>query len=144
MTIPLILTPLDIFDLARRAGFPSLVAVTMTAIALRESAGNPDAINNTPATGDRSYGLWQINMLSVEVAALINAKVLKGQPETALFVPAMNAAAAFQMWNGRNANLDIAWYIARNNTDGTASVYRTRYEMHLPVAQAAALMSELA
>lgn len=140
----MVLTPLQIFEVARKAGFPSVVAVTMTAIALRESAGNPAAFNNTPATGDRSYGLWQIDMMSAPVAALINGQVLKGQPETALLDPATNALAAFRLWAENNRNLDLAWYIGRMNADGTPTDYKTRYESHLAAAQAAALQSKLA
>ena len=40
----------------------------MTAIALRESAGDPNAFNGDAATGDRSYGLWQINMRDAGIA----------------------------------------------------------------------------
>jgi hypothetical protein len=140
----MILTPLQIFEVARKATFPSVVAVTMTAIALRESAGDPAAFNNTPGTGDRSYGLWQIDMMSAGVATAVNRWVLKGEPETGLFDPATNAAAAFILWDHKNHNLDVAWYIAHNNADGTPTAYRTRYESHLPAAQAAALQSSLA
>lgn len=37
------------------------VAPVMAAIALAESGGNPNALNNNPATGDYSIGLWQVN-----------------------------------------------------------------------------------
>ena len=37
------------------------MAPVMAAIALAESGGNPRALNNNPATGDYSVGLWQIN-----------------------------------------------------------------------------------
>lgn len=39
------------------------VAATATAIAMAESVGNTYAHNTNAATGDDSYGLWQINML---------------------------------------------------------------------------------
>src|SRR5215207_8357263 len=55
----------DILTFAGNAGFSSdrEEAVIATAIALAESSGNPRAHNDTPATGDDSYGLWQINMI---------------------------------------------------------------------------------
>jgi hypothetical protein len=55
------LTADQIYAYAIGAGFPPQTAVTMTAIALRESSGQTDAYNGTPP--DDSYGLWQINMI---------------------------------------------------------------------------------
>jgi Lysozyme like domain len=59
------LSVLEIYRLARRAGFSADNddAVTATAIALAESGGNPDAHNTNKKTGDNSFGLWQINMI---------------------------------------------------------------------------------
>ena len=59
------LSAAEIYTLARRAGFPTdrEEAVIATAIALAESSGDSDAHNDDQATGDDSYGLWQINML---------------------------------------------------------------------------------
>jgi hypothetical protein len=128
------MTAPEIYALARAAGFPPVVAVTMTAIALRESSGDPNAFNGNAATGDKSYGLWQINMRDKGIAALIAAKVLEptGDVEQ-LFDPAKNAKAAFLLWGGSNKNLSVAWYIDH------PGIYRDRYESHLPAAQAAAL-----
>lgn len=132
------LPALQIFETMRQAGFPPVVAVTMTAIALRESAGNPDAFNDNAATGDRSYGLLQINMLSPQVNALLSAKIPAiAADEKALLDPAVNAQAAFLLYGGHRNNLNIAWYI---NHGGD---YQARYEAHLPAAQAAALSSSL-
>jgi Lysozyme like domain len=57
------LATLEIYTLARRAGFSRDrdQAVIATAIALAESGGDPRAHNSTPP--DDSFGLWQINML---------------------------------------------------------------------------------
>jgi hypothetical protein len=59
------LSTFEIYVLARRAGFSGDgdEAVIATAIALAESSGNPDAHNDDRATGDDSFGLWQINMI---------------------------------------------------------------------------------
>jgi hypothetical protein len=54
------LSPAQIYALARDAGFDRPHAVTMTAIALAESGGNPGATNIT--SREESYGLWQINV----------------------------------------------------------------------------------
>lgn len=121
----------------RRNGFPPVVAVTMTAIALRESAGDPSAFNGNTATGDRSYGLVQINMRDAGIAALLKEKIpAVAADEKALLNPDTNAQAAFILWNGHNANLDVAWYISK-------AVYQERYAVHLPAAQSAALQSKM-
>jgi hypothetical protein len=103
----------------------------MTAIALRESAGNPAAFNGDAKTGDKSYGLWQINMLNA--LGTSRAKLFGITDEKQLFDPATNARAAFVLWGGNNKNLSTAWYIDHGG------FYQSRYESHLPAAQAAAL-----
>jgi hypothetical protein len=57
------LSTLEIYSLARGAGFSRDEAVIATAIAFAESGGNPRAHNDDETTGDDSFGLWQINML---------------------------------------------------------------------------------
>ncbi len=130
----MILNASQIYALARRAGFPAVVAVTMTAIALRESGGNSAVVNENSATGDRSYGLWQINMFGP--LAEPRKKIFGIVEESDLLDPEVNARAAFRLWAGRNKNLSVAWYIDRGGD------YQTRYESHLPAAQAAALASQ--
>jgi hypothetical protein len=116
---------------AFRAHFPGEVATTMTAIALRESGGDPTAYNGNETTGDHSYGLTQINLMDPNVSALM---ARNGITSTELLTPDGNAKAAALLWGGKNSNLNLAWYI---NHAGTAYVYR--YEGFLPRAQAAAL-----
>lgn len=135
----MVMTPIQIYETMCRAGFPGKVATTMTAIALRESGGDPSVFNGNTTTGDRSYGLLQINMLSPEVNALITSKIpAVAADEKALLDPNINAQAGFLLYGGSAKNLDIAWYIARAGT-----TYEQRYESHLPVAQAAALASSM-
>ena len=130
------MTAAEILKVARAAGFPKTVDVTMVAIALRESAGDPNAFNGNAATGDRSYGLWQINMRDPGIQKVVVEKVLNNNGRfELLFDPTTNAKAAFLLWGGKNANLDVAWYINRGGD------YQTRYEAQLPAAQAAALAS---
>lgn len=126
------MSPSEIYAVMVQAGFPPVVATSMTAIALRESGGNPNALNTNTVTGDRSYGLLQINMLSLEVQTLVQKEVLKGADEKALLDPLTNAKAGFVLWGGKLSNLKLAWYIDR-------PVYMQRYEKQLPAAQAAAL-----
>src|SRR5215210_7191982 len=49
----------EIYRYAREAGFSPDQATTMTAIALAESHGNPEAHN---PNGEDSWGLWQVNV----------------------------------------------------------------------------------
>lgn len=118
----------QIYAYAIGAGFPPSTATTMTAIALRESSGQTDAYNGTPP--DDSYGLWQINMIGNLGPARRAQFGISDNSE--LFDPGVNAAAAYQVWGGNDANLDIAWYIDRPGMN------RDRYLAFLPQAQAAA------
>jgi hypothetical protein len=128
-----LLTTRQIFETMRKAGFPPTVAVTMTAIALRESGGDPAAFNGNAKTGDRSYGLLQINCLYLGARALTLFGITD---EKELLDPAVNAHAGFVLWGRKNANLDEAWYLDK-------PVYKERYELHLPAAMSAALESPL-
>ncbi len=57
------LTKKELEALAREAGFPDDQVSYAAKIALRESGGNPDAVNNAPPR-EVSIGLWQINTLA--------------------------------------------------------------------------------
>lgn len=57
-----ILTPTQLAMLAKAAGFAGDQISTAVAIAMSESGGNSAAHNTNAATGDDSYGPWQINM----------------------------------------------------------------------------------
>lgn len=142
----MLLTTRAIFDIMRKAGFPNTIgpdrvhtiAEMMTAIALRESSGDPDAFNGNTKTGDRSYGLLQINMRSPQVNALLTRDIPGTKAdEKILFDPAINAQAGFLLYDGHANNLNIAWYI---NHGGN---YQKRYEANLPAAVAASLESPL-
>jgi hypothetical protein len=82
----------EIYAFARSAGFSPDQAVTMTAIALAESGGNPQAHN---PNGEDSRGLWQIN-----VAVL-------GNPEW---------AQGLDMYNPRDAAI-AAWHVSGQGSD---------------------------
>lgn len=125
------MTPAEIYSVARNAGFPPSTAVSMTAIAMRESGGNPQAFNGVPP--DSSYGLWQINMIGSLGPARLAQFGLSDASE--LFDPNVNAMAAYAIWGGDDANLSRHWYIDR-------PVYKERYEAYLPAAQEAAQQVE--
>jgi hypothetical protein len=128
-----LLTTRQIFDVMRHAGFPPTRAIILTAIALRESGGDPAAFNGNTKTGDRSYGLLQINCLELGPRALTLFGITD---EKQLLDPNVNAHAGFVLWGHKDSNLDVAWYLDK-------PVYKERYELHLPAAVAAALESPL-
>lgn len=53
----------ELYTLALREGLTPDRARVAAAIAMAESGGDPNAHNTNRATGDDSYGAWQINML---------------------------------------------------------------------------------
>lgn len=57
------LTYAQIEGLWVQAGGSQDTAPLAAAIAMAESGGNPNSVNNNAHTGDLSYGLWQINMI---------------------------------------------------------------------------------
>lgn len=135
----MILAPQAIVQFAKGAGFEGPLLATMCAIALRESGGDPNAHNGNAATGDDSWGLWQINWKVPQIQTALKAKgiLLPSQ----LLDPATNARAAYILYGGKLSNLKLAWYIY----DGLPQhkIYQDRYESHLAVAQWAALQVEL-
>lgn len=77
-------------------------APTMAAIALAESGGRTDALNDTPATGDYSVGLWQINYYG---SLRPGRTASYGTPEALRADPNAQARAAKAIsGNGRNFN----------------------------------------
>lgn len=94
----------EIYAYARSAGFSPDQAVTMTAIALAESGGNPGAHN---PNGEDSRGLWQIN---ISPAANGNAPWLQGLD---LYNPRDNAIAA---WHVSRQGADIGpWTVTHTD-----------------------------
>lgn len=120
------LTPDQLYQTALSAGFPPSVATQMTAIALRESSGNPSATNLS--TTEQSYGLWQIN---VQGNPGLMAALGITDPSQ-LLDPATNARAAYYLYGGNPNNLNVAWYIDRPG-------YAEAYQQYLPLAEQAAL-----
>lgn len=107
---------LAIVKLIGDAGFANEspdVYATAVAIALRESNLNPGAFNGNKATGDESYGLFQINLLGSLRSRLQSFGL--SQPSD-LLDPANNARAAYQMykqsgfhaWLGYRPGLTVA------------------------------------
>lgn len=125
-----VLSPGDLYNLATSVGFDSDTAVTMAAVALRESGGCPTAHN--PGPGEDSYGLWQINIQGNP--GIVSALGLSSP--TDLYDPSTNAQAAYYLYAGNPANLDVAWYINRPG-------YKEAYQQYLPAVLAAAGQSPI-
>lgn len=86
--------------LARNAGFTGKDVDIAVAVALAESGGNPRAYNGKDR--DRSYGLWQINMIGG--MGPDRRKALGISSNDALFDPATNARAARMVWKSQGWN----------------------------------------
>lgn len=85
-------------ELLKEVGFKGEALRTAWAVAMKESTGRPTAYNGNEATGDNSYGIFQINMigsLGTERRAKFN---LSSNKE--LFNPLKNAKIAYYMTNG--------------------------------------------
>lgn len=100
------LSPEQIAQYAYAAGFRGEDLVLAVAIAMAESSGNPESVNNTPSTGDYSVGLWQINYYS----SLRAERTRMFGPPEGLTNPAKNAAAAYTLYRNRGGFRDWSTY----------------------------------
>lgn len=118
---PNIISPHRIAGYAIEAGFSGQDAVTAVAIALKESGGNANALNDKGL--DLSYGLWQINMLGTMGADRRIRWNLDSNE--ALYLPHNNARAA------------RALFVARGNFEDWSVYKNGSYRLVLPLAEAA-------
>lgn len=93
------LTVPEIAYYARAAGFAGSALVMATAVAVRESGGNTDAVGDVdrPHAGCRSYGLMQINVCPQGTAGGNNAGIPWREQPSTLLDPGTNMAAAFSL-----------------------------------------------
>lgn len=91
-------------DALLKAGFDSSKIPTMIAVGMAESSGNSKAHNTNRATGDNSYGLWQINM--IDKLGPERRKEFGISSNDALFDPYVNAKAAKKIYDSQGIN---AW-----------------------------------
>jgi len=119
--------PLDRTQLAQlfhEAGFRGENLVSMVAIAMRESTGDPAAFNGNAATGDKSYGLTQINMIGAMGPERREAFGLTSNEQ--LFDPQTNARVAFELSNnGTNLSPWGAYKGLTNTYNTDVSAART-------------------
>lgn len=126
------LTLEKILFLLREVGFPENKIADMLAVTLAENESlDVNKVNDTPATGDLSYGLFQINMKGKLGPARRKMFGIKSNEE--LFDPLTNAKAAYAVWKEASG-------FKKNNGDGLNawSSYKPdennvrRYEEFLP------------
>ena len=111
------LGPQELVSVLRAAGFRGEGLRLAWAIAMRESMGRPSAHNRNAATGDNSYGLFQINM----IGSLGTSRAAKYglSSYSALLDPRVNARVAFLM-SGRGSNFG-AWGVGPDAYAGAPS-----------------------
>jgi hypothetical protein len=88
------------YDLIKQAGGTDAEATTLAGIAGAESRFKTSAHNPNAATGDNSYGLWQINMLGAMGPQRRAQYGLKSNED--LYNPATNARVALAMHRAAN------------------------------------------
>jgi hypothetical protein len=92
------LSPEELKDVLYQAGFRGERLREAWGTAMKESTGRPKAHNDNAATGDNSYGLFQINMIGDLGPARRDKFNLESNKD--LFDPVRNAEIAFFMSNG--------------------------------------------
>jgi len=92
------LTPKDLKDLLWAVGFEGKALKTAWAVATVESNGRPMALNDNRRTGDKSYGIFQINMLGTLGVDRQEKFELVSNKE--LFDPVTNAEITYYMTKG--------------------------------------------
>ena len=109
------LSSAELVDLLSLVGFEGKSLRTAWAVVMRESRGHPTSHNKTSATGDNSYGLFQINMIgSLGEVRREKFGILK---DAELLDPVTNAKAAFYM-TARGTDWG-SWGLGPNAYDGT-------------------------
>lgn len=88
----------NLVHLLQQAGFKGPALSTMYRIVMAESGGRANAFNGNARTGDRSYGLAQINMLGQMGVNRAKQYGLKSYDQ--LFDPLTNLRAAYRISNG--------------------------------------------
>lgn len=102
----------ELISILKKAGFEGEALKTAYAVTRAESSGRPKAFNGNADTGDKSYGILQINMIGNLGPARRKMYGLKSNEE--LFDPLTNAKIAYAMsGGGKNWKPWGAW---RNNS----------------------------
>jgi hypothetical protein len=111
------LTSKELKDLLALVGFEGNSLKVAWSVVMKESRGHPTSHNKTSATGDNSYGLFQINMIG-DLGAIRREKFgIKKDAE--LLDPVTNAQAAYYM-TGRGTDFS-SWGYGSGAYDGDPS-----------------------
>jgi hypothetical protein len=92
------LAPEDLKDLLWAVGFEGTALKTAWAVATVESNGRPMALNDNKSTGDKSYGIFQINMLGQ--LGVVRKEKFNLVSNKELFDPVTNAEITYYMTDG--------------------------------------------
>jgi hypothetical protein len=111
------LTDSELKDLLSLVGFEGNSLKVAWSVVMKESRGNPDSHNKTTATGDNSYGIFQINMIG-DLGAIRREKFGISK-DAELFDPVTNAQAAYYM-TGRGTDFS-SWGYGPGAYDGDPS-----------------------
>jgi hypothetical protein len=98
---------LNALQAAQAQGFQGDELIAAVAIAGRESRWNPMAFNGNASTGDKSYGLWQINMIDKLGPGRRQALQISNNEE--LFDPMKNARGLKYLYDDRKQNPFYHW-----------------------------------
>ncbi len=109
------LTDTELVDMLSLVGFKGESLKMAWSVVMRESRGNPTSRNNTPGTGDNSYGLFQINMIGN--LGEVRREKFNIAKDSDLFDPVTNAKAAFYM-TARGTNWG-SWGLGPDAYDGS-------------------------
>jgi hypothetical protein len=122
------LDPDQLHDLLAAVGFEGESLRIAWAIAMRESNGRPRAFNGNKATGDHSFGIFQINMIG-QLGVDRRAKFGLSSNEE-LFDPVKNAEITFKMTaGGKNWG---SWNLGPNAYKGGNSPAYERWYREYP------------
>lgn len=111
------LTATELVDMLSLVGFKGQSLKLAWAITMRESRGHPLSHNTSTASGDNSYGLFQINMLGYLGPDRREKFGIKSNNE--LLDPVTNAQAAYYM-SARGTNFG-SWGLGPDAYDGTSA-----------------------
>jgi hypothetical protein len=88
----------DLKDLLWAVGFEGIALKTAWSVARVESNGRPMALNDNIKTGDKSYGIFQINMLGN--LGVVRKEKFNLVSDKELFDPVTNAEITYYMTKG--------------------------------------------
>lgn len=88
----------SLINILKVSGFEGENLKQAWAIVMKESSGNPRALNDNPRTGDLSYGLFQINMIGKMGPDRLEKYGLSSNED--LFNPRINARVAYSISRG--------------------------------------------